>query len=168
MNTSQLVGTQSGEVIVPMYSWSSYFEGHLRKLDNIKTYQHFHFSLHSPGTVIVQESSIDTKISIQLLKFIDGEPTFKPSATILPDIVRPSGLSKERQWYLYNQIRVFCSPETKDLVCPNPNTIQHIDNTIPIVEVVEESVPAQPPPKRRRCGVCQQFGHNRATCKEAS
>lgn len=35
----------------------------------------------------------------------------------------PNGLSlerqcKERQWYLYDKIREFCSDSTKDLVCP--------------------------------------------------
>ena len=39
-NVPQMVGTQLGEVIVPMYIWLDMFAGHSRKLKNIKRYHH--------------------------------------------------------------------------------------------------------------------------------
>ena len=45
---------------------------------------------------------------------------WKPKASDLPRVVTPEGLSLTRQWYLYNKIREFYSPEVQDLVCPMP------------------------------------------------
>ena len=36
-NLPQLVGTQSGEVVVPVFDWTAMFSGHLRKFKNIKS-----------------------------------------------------------------------------------------------------------------------------------
>ena len=38
----------------------------------------------------------------------------------LPAIITPEGLSTDRQVYLFKEIREFCKPEVKDLVCPEP------------------------------------------------
>lgn len=39
----------------------------------------------------------------------------------LPDEIKPSGLTLERQWYLYDKIRQFCSCNlAADLTCPKP------------------------------------------------
>ena len=91
----------------------------------------------------------------------------------LPNIVPPHGLSIERQWYLYEQIRPFCPDEDKDTVCPLPlspkpggsrrgtphpeaPTPSHPDGEMPA---------ATPQPKRRRlCGVCHEAGHNKRSC----
>ena len=40
----------------------------------------------------------------------------------LRPIIRPQGLSMERQNYLYGEIREFCREGTEDLVCPPPTT----------------------------------------------
>lgn len=37
-----------------------------------------------------------------------------------PEEIKPEGLSKERQAYLYQEIREFCAPGTENLVCPKP------------------------------------------------
>ena len=36
-------------------------------------------------------------------------------------IVAPPGLSAEREWYLYDQIREHCDPEFQDGTCPKPS-----------------------------------------------
>ena len=169
VNTAQLVGTQSGEVLVPTYNWSGFFEGHLKKLDKIKSYQHFRFSSEKPGCVIVQESSTEAETTIDLRK---RGHEYEPSASTLPDIVQPSGLSNERQWYLFNNIRVFCSPDSMDLVCPPPGTTSPpspspLPSAVPSSETPSsETLCKSPPRKKRRCGICQQSGHNRATCPD--
>ena len=44
------------------------------------------------------------------------DPNWKPGTSDLPPIILPSGLSPERQQYLFE---TFCREDTKDLVCPD-------------------------------------------------
>lgn len=76
-NVAQLVGSQCGDVIVPMYDWSSYFEDKTLKtsLKGITQMHHFHFSRCH-------------------LK----DPSWRP--TDFPQQLIPPGLSFERQQYL--------------------------------------------------------------------
>ena len=116
-NVAQLVGTQDGEVLVPMYDWSSFFEDATVKtaLKGIKQMHHFHFSKSHPGKVMVRNSSIEEWRIINLLK----DPSWHP--VNLPEQVVPPGLPLERQWYLFEKIREFCPEECRDLVCPEPS-----------------------------------------------
>ena len=108
---AQIVGTQSGEVVVPTYNWNVMFTGRLRKLKHIKKY---HISASAPGSVEVRLESDSESERISLL--IDH--TWSPSSEQLPPTVPPSGLSIEQQWYLYSQIRQYCTEEVQDEVCP--------------------------------------------------
>ena len=118
VNVPQLVGSLDGTLYVPTYNWSEFFEDRMIKtsLKGILQLQHFRFTATHPGTVFVKTSSDDCERQIQLLKDL----TWKPTADELPGVVVPNGLSLERQWYLFDKIREFCSDETKDLVCPKP------------------------------------------------
>ena len=118
VNHPQLVGHQDGTSIVPFYDWSNYFEEHTTKtaLKGISQMQHFRFNAAFPGYVFVKESSDGEERLIKLVKDI----TWKPSLSNLPDIIPPPGLTLERQWYLHQKIREFCSENTKDIVCPFP------------------------------------------------
>ena len=123
MNHPQLVGDQSGNVIVPTYDWITFFEDRTVKtaLKGIKSYSHFRFSSKELGTVNVCKSSVvndrhSPERKIMLLKDV----SWRPKESGLPSVVIPEGLSLTRQWYLYNKIREFCSLEVKDLVCPMP------------------------------------------------
>lgn len=42
-------------------------------------------------------------------------------------MIQPAGLTPTRQWYLYNEIRQYCTDSTKDLVCPL-STVPHTRN----------------------------------------
>ena len=118
VNVPQLVGDLDGTVYVPSYNWSNFFEDRMIKtaLKGISQLHHFRFSATHPGTVFVKTSSDGEERSIQLLK----DPTWKPTASQLPPVIVPNGLLLERQWYLFDKIREFCSDESKDLVCPKP------------------------------------------------
>ena len=118
VNVPQLVGDLDGTVYVPSYDWSNFFEDHVIKiaLKGISQLHHFRFTATHPGTVFVKASSDGVERSIQLLK----DPSWKPTATNLPPVIIPNGLSLERQWYLFEKIREFCADEAKDLVCPKP------------------------------------------------
>ena len=53
---AQLVGTQSGEPVVPVYNWASYLGVHFRSIPHLKQYQHI-FSATHPGVVTLKEHS---------------------------------------------------------------------------------------------------------------
>ena len=162
VNKSQLVGKTDGEVIVPTYDWTSYFATLYKKIDGIKGYYHFKIDVQLPGVV--------TEVTLWKgrLELIEDK---------LSPLVPPKGLSNERQWYLYDKIRRYCRDECKDLTCPLPDTPRlsscqstpGIDEDTPElgmeIEVSQSQSPSsQPPVKKRQCGNCQQYGHNRRTC----
>ena len=179
-NVPQLVGTQNGEVVVPMYDRSSLFAGHLRKLKHIKKYQHFTFDASVPGTVNFRFNSDSVEESISLV--IDG--SWAPSAEDQPPVIPPSGLSLERQWYLYNSIAQYCPCDVRDIVCPKPSspsssssTTSAISTTTPTMaaptlpgdrrsaETPASTASTEPANKRRRvCSKCKAPGHNARTC----
>ena len=115
-NVAQLVGSQSGDVIVKMYNWSSYFDDKTIKtsLKGITQMHHFKFTKTKPGKVMVRNTTTDSEREITLLKDISWRPIDQPQQLF------PPGLSLERRWYLYEKIREFCPDNHRDLVCPKP------------------------------------------------
>ena len=115
-NVAQLVGSQDGELIVPMYNWSKYFEEVTVKssLKGISQMHHFRFTRQHPGKVFVKDNNREKERCINLLKDL----SWRPSA--LPEPIIPPGLSLERQQYLYDKIREYCPEQCRDLVCPKP------------------------------------------------
>ena len=128
VNHAQLVGSQSGEVLVSTYDWLSFFATSFKKLSGIKKYHQFKFTKNTPGEVVLKVYSDSINITrYQLLKtdvpFTAGE---------LPPAITPQGLPDKCQWYLYEKIRQFCSERTKDLVCPLP-TVPHARSVTPAI-----------------------------------
>ena len=117
MNHYQLVGDQGGKVLVKTYDWANFFEGHVVKsaLKGIKKISHFRFSSLSPGTVFVRKTcDLQNECKIKLA----SSDSWKPTATNLPDVIKPDGLSLTRQWYLFEKICEFCPEDVQDMVCP--------------------------------------------------
>ena len=133
VNHAQLVGTQDGQVLVPTYDWAQFFDGPFRQsaLKGIKAMHHLTFTHLKPGTVIVKDSVTSPEREINLLQ----DRSWKPTKSDLPSIITPPGLSLERQQYLFEKIREFCPPDSRDLVCPEPMQAEHTST---------------PPPKRKR------------------
>ena len=179
-NIAQLVGTQSGEVVVHTYNWSAMFTGHLRKLKHIKKYHHFSISESSPGSVKVRVESDTESEHISLVT----DHTWSPSSDVLPPILPPLGLSLERQWYLYSHIRQYCPEEVQDKVCPQPLTplSSSAVPSLPLPHCSTAATPAgsssavasstsgssNPPPQKRArvCSKCKGTGHNARTCDQ--
>ena len=162
VNELQLVGTQSGEIIIQTYDWTWVSD---KKIPLITKHHHFKFYSSNPGTVTVKEYS-DSQENVYALTH---------STLIgLPETVHPRGLSLERQWYLHDKIREFCSPETRDLVCPEPQTPKPRSSSAPPspqtslhqLDSESENDPSPPIKKRRVCGSCGQIGHNKRTCTQ--
>ena len=141
-NFAQLVSSEDGTTIVPTYDWTSFFAPHLRKLPGIKKIHHFRMSSSQPGFIFIKEHSDTAEVKFSMLK----EP-WSPDKDDLPEVIPPRGLSAERQWYLYEQIRPFCPDEDKDTTCPMP-TVPKPGRSTPAPEEEVEETPC--PPKRKR------------------
>ena len=162
VNVAQLVGTQDGGMVVPMYDGAMYLREPFCKMPGMKSYHHFSLSASTPGVVTVKEFTDSESSTFKLL----ADDSWVATADQLPPVIKPSGLSGERQWYLYNRIREFCRAGTEDLVCPLPSTpLEECDeDNHGEVESEEENEAQVPPAKRvQRCGLCGNPGHTRKT-----
>ena len=159
VNVAQLVGTQSGEPVVPVYNWVSYLGVHFRSIPHLKQYQHFIFSATHPGVVTLKMHSNSSEETFTML----DSGSWSPVASELPPLIKSSGLPLERQWYLHKQIRPYCREGTEDLTCPKPS----LDTTTNTNTTTNKTGGAPAPPaKRRKCGKCGEIGHTRRSCKE--
>ena len=112
VNECQLVGSQTGNVIVPVRDWADFLSPKFRWLIGIKKYHHFQFSTSFPSVVKLKVHSGGEEQQ-SLLK----DPTWTLAATDLPPVIQPTGLSLERQqYYLFEKIRDFCREDVQDLV----------------------------------------------------
>ena len=110
----------------------------------------------------------------------------------LPDVIQPKGLDAKRQWYLYEQIRIFCPTNLQaDMTCPKPLVPRHSSEeeakaTKPspsrgaTTDVIPSSKrkcvpgstllntspmgPSTSKKKPRKCTLCGQIEHNRRSC----
>ncbi|XP_041347245.1 LOW QUALITY PROTEIN: uncharacterized protein LOC121367205 [Gigantopelta aegis] len=136
VNMSQLVGDESGKVLVPMYDWQKFLTPFFKPLPGIKKLQHMRFDSKQPGLILVKDSSDCEETAVQVLKDVRIRP---PAA--LPVTVAPPGLDKKRQWYLFAKIREFCTESTQDIVCPRPAG--------QVSESSEDEEEIRPPPAKK-------------------
>ena len=132
-NLCQLVGTQDGTTIVPSRDWAGFLSSHFRRLDDIKQYHQFRFEQHHPGVVFLKKTATAEEETRSLLWGV-----WTPSPADRPPLKTPTGLSLERQKYLFTKIREYCREDSKDVVCPDPSLPIHHPPEIHHV----------PPPKR--------------------
>ncbi len=108
-----------GNASLEYRAWSKWLEKFFRKLPNISGYQHFSMSTDKPGEITVKKYADSEEETYQLLKrnvkpgdLTHGRP---------PNKLFPEGLSPERQWYLYDNIRMHIPDEgDKDITAPLP------------------------------------------------
>jgi len=55
------------------------------------------------------------------------ETILRQNVSGLSTEIVPEGLDHKRQAYLFKEIREFCTPETRDLVCPSPEPTEPVD-----------------------------------------
>ena len=115
-NICQLVGAQDGSTIVPSRDWAGFLSSHFRRLDGIKQYHHFRFERDHPGVVFLKKTATAEEEQRVLLRGV-----WSPSSADKPLPLTPSGLSLERQKYLYERIREYCCerhclPRTHNLI----------------------------------------------------
>ena len=99
--------------------WSSWLLKFFKKLPDITSYRHFKIVKNKPGVVLLKKTIDGVETEMQLLK--RDVPFGKNRVFRMPTKVYPKGLSLERQWYLYEQIRKHIPQEKdKDATCPKP------------------------------------------------
>ncbi len=86
-NVSQLVSREDGTTVVPVFDWTSFFAGRMKKLTGIKKFHHFFFDSAKPGEVVVKVRSDSVETRHELLK-----RPWTPDPLTLPDKVPPRGL----------------------------------------------------------------------------
>jgi len=109
-NMCPLVGKQDGTVVVPVYDWANFLE--VKKIVGIKRYHQFSMTMNKVG-VVTMKVLCDSKVKLDHVMMT----TIKEE---LPQLILPAGLSLQRRKYLAKEIREFCPPSTRDLVCPIP------------------------------------------------
>ena len=115
-NVPQLVSDENKPVT--FYNWREHLQQFFKPLKNISRYHHFCVSSEFPGIVEVKERSTGPTQTFTLLK----PQCVHPSASEHPSLMEPKGMDITRQWYLYDNIREFCTTEeAKDAVCPKPD-----------------------------------------------
>lgn len=159
-NFAQLVSCEDGSTIVTTFDWTDFFATRMKKIIGFKKYHHFRMTSSSPGKVFVWEQCDHSEVEIDLLK-----APWKPDVDELPSVIPPLGLSVERQWYVYEQIRPFCPEDDKDTVCPLPS-VPKPGGSRPGTPHPEDDGLANPPPPKRQtlCSTCHQPGHDKGAC----
>ena len=108
VNTSQLVGTQEGDIIVPnAYSWAQILQSVFHQASGYKKIPTL--PICSPGIVFVREYSDSNEVAVNTVL---TDPRWTPSSMDLPDNIPRPGLSREQQ-YLYDKIREFCTEDSR-------------------------------------------------------
>ena len=111
-NRAQLVGDETGNVLVPTFDWSTFLSLGFKKIKGIKRMQHFTFPADKPGVVLMRQQWDGPTTEIVLLQ---GQLPHGMPPTILP-----AGLTRDRQAYLFHHIRQFVDEDKRDIVCPRP------------------------------------------------
>lgn len=102
------------------YNWTEFLQAHFNIVQKITSYHHFRFCNTSPGSVFVREFADDKEVELKLLK-----KGHQLTREVLPATLSPTGLSREREIYLYEHIRQFCQSEYRDVTsCPVPQNYQ--------------------------------------------
>ena len=70
----------------------------------------------NPGVIHAKEHLESPEVKISIFK--RGVNAVKVRSAGIPDEISPGGLTRERQEYLYTQVRPFMRPGYEDITCP--------------------------------------------------
>ncbi|XP_053392666.1 uncharacterized protein LOC123542687 [Mercenaria mercenaria] len=97
--------------------WKMFLGDRFKKVPNISKYYHFRFTSSEPGVVYMKVAADDT----EEIRFVICKTNYLRMDTYdLPSVIRPAGLSKERQTYLYRHVRPLVRRPFQDVLCPPP------------------------------------------------
>ena len=150
----------SGKRNVQWYNWSDYLNNSFRSIPAITKYHHFRVDKSAPGIVMMREyvNAEETQYTI-----VKNEKTVDD----LPSVVIPTGMSIERQLYLYEKIRRYCtSEEDATFTCPFPTIVGSAQS-----QVSTKIKSPKMSKGSRLCSYCCKPGHTKTvkgkiTCPE--
>ena len=159
-NKAQLIRSVDGEVLVRYYNWVEFLRQYYKVIPSISKYHIFTAKRDHVDKIFVQENSSakEEVFNIGTRSVHRGE---------FPAQLHPKGLDLERQWYLYEKIRPFCSCTlAADITCPKPTQPKPSSNPAPVP--TPSSPVACAGTKRPRtqvtCSSCKCQGHTKRTC----
>lgn len=118
-NTCQRYKDNQGCEVIQFRKWSSWLGQIFKKLPEITRYQHFRTEVNALGKIIVKESVDGKDKTFALLKNKTGH--FNDKLRKGPPACSPKALTPQRQWYLYDMIRVHIPTEAdRESTAPKP------------------------------------------------
>ncbi len=131
-NTAVKVANETGDLLIDMYDWMTFFQNEQwKKVPRITSYSHIVLKHDDPGAVHCRETLNSEPVRIYLGTLSSPEAH--------PEPLQLSKFPHERQVYLYEKVREYCSPEAADILCPKPSPVKLKPST------AHPSVTAQPP-----------------------
>ncbi len=116
-NVCQLYSDNNQPTVV-YRNWSDWLAQYFKVIPGITSYHHFKINADERGLITLKTNVDSKEIKMNLIND-QGFPYNTP--THLPCSLTPEGLSAERQWYLYDQIRMHIpDDQDKDKTCPKP------------------------------------------------
>jgi len=97
-------------------NWEALVNPLFKPIPHIQKYHHFRFDASSPGKVHFKEHANSAEKEISIFK--KDVTAAKVRKAKLPNVTSPAGLSRERQEYLYKEVRLYVKPEYRDITCP--------------------------------------------------
>ena len=98
--------------------WDTMLAKLFTPLKGIRKFQHFTFAEELGGKVLVKQACDGEEKTLTLLQ--KGTTVRKVKSACLPKILKPPGITQERQEYLHSQIAEHVWPEYRDITCPAP------------------------------------------------
>lgn len=118
-NVCQRYAEDTSKSTIIYRDWTSWLANYFKMIPNITSYHHFKMDVVDKGVIIVKKGIDSKEEKFNLLKnksFLDGNQQHG-----MPIQIHPKGLSPEREWYLYEQIREHIPLiDDKDQTCPKP------------------------------------------------
>ena len=120
INIPQLItGPSSLNTLVPVRKCKAFLERYFKKIPNLTRYHHFRLTSSEPGALFVREFPSSPKTRLNIVK---DKSQIQELLSSEPDLITSPGLSPERAWYFYENVRQHCEGDSnKDNTCPKPS-----------------------------------------------
>jgi hypothetical protein len=117
-NCCHRVPQKANQKEVVYRNWSEWLSSYFNQIKGITGYHHFIIKDENNDSIILKERVDSVGKSFKILK---KEVDFKSTRRYPPTCLSPLGLSLERQWYLYEQIRMHIpNVIDQETTCPKP------------------------------------------------